>query len=284
MTESFHGARVAHFESRMGGEMGRLIERHGGASWYAPALTEEPLPVGPAEHAVIASLARGAFDVVVLLTGAGTLRLFAQADRSGFAAEVGASLSNAVTIARGPKPAVALRQHGLRATHVVPEPNTTTELLDTLAPLRLAGAQVLILSSGDTPDEPQRFLRERGAHPVELRLYRWTLTVAGQARLSRTIDALTDGRIDVALFTAQVQVRHLFVVAGRDRRRDELTHALRARVLTGAVGPTCAQSLREHGVEPHVVPAHPRMGHLVVAAADAFAQRKESASRLEVVA
>jgi uroporphyrinogen-III synthase len=53
----------------------------------------------------------------------------------------------------------------------------------------------------------------------------------------------------------------------------QLRAALRDRVIVGAVGPTCADALRANGVEPHVVPGHPRMGHLVLALAAAVESR-----------
>jgi uroporphyrinogen-III synthase len=70
------------------------------------------------------------------------------------------------------------------------------------------------------------------------------------------------------LFTTQVQVRHVFDVAARRGVSEELARALREHVLIGAVGPTVAQALAQRGVCPHVVPEHPKMGHLVVALAD----------------
>jgi uroporphyrinogen-III synthase len=117
---------------------------------------------------------------------------------------------------------------------------------------------------------------------VELQLYRWELTDGDAVRVEETIDEIVASGITAALFTTQVQVRHVFDVATRQRRLTELTDALRDRVIVGAVGPTCATALRERGVEPHVVPEHPKMGHLVLALAREVERR--SAARMEGVA
>jgi uroporphyrinogen-III synthase len=45
----------------------------------------------------------------------------------------------------------------------------------------------------------------------------------------------------------------------------ELVQALNEDLVVGAVGPTCRAILEAHGVEPDVVPEHPKMGPLVVA-------------------
>ena len=266
MTESsLNGAVIAQFESRRASELENLIRRHGGNPWSAPALSEEPIDPGPAERAAIDRLARGDFDIVVLLTGVATRRLLDEASIAGHLDEARRALERATVVARGPKPVFALRQHGLKPTHVAPEPNTTKELLDTLAGIPVTAKRVLILHAGEPFIEPAASLRARGAHPVGLQLYRWTLTSNDRARLDETIRELIGGRIDAALFTTQVQVRHLFEAAAQIGETERLVDALRNAVVVGAVGPTCAAALRERGIEPDVLPNHPKMGHLVVA-------------------
>lgn len=270
MTESFDGAVVAQFESRRASELESLIRRHGGQTWSAPALSEVPIDPGPAERAVLGRLADGDFDIVVLLTGVGTRRVLDEASLAGRLVVTRQALERTTIVARGPKPVFALKQVGLRPTHVAPEPNTTTELLEMLAGLPVAGQRVLVVSAGEPFAEPAASLRARDAHPVELQLYRWTLTPPGAKRLGETIRELVGGRIQAALFTTQVQVRHLFDVATQHGETEQLTDALRDTVVVGAVGPTCAAALRERGIEPDVIPDHPKMGHVVVAMAKEF--------------
>lgn len=267
MSGSFQGRAVAHFESRRGPELDGLIRRQGGVPWSAPALSEVPIEPDVAEHAVLERLTSGNFDIVVLLTGLGTRRLLDEAKRRGRLFEATTALTTAITVARGPKPVYELKQHGIKPTHVAPEPNTTQELLDTLSRVSVAGQRVLILSAGEPFPEPITSLRARGAFPIELQLYRWDLGASDAVRLEHTIDELVAGRVSAAMFTTQVQVRHLFDVAARTGRTNRLANALRERTLVGAVGPTTANALRERGVEPDVIPEHAKMGHLVVALA-----------------
>ena len=72
-------------------------------------------------------------------------------------------------------------------------------------------------------------------------------------------------RVDAVVFTSQVQVRHLFLVAGDMNLADELTRALNTRTIVASVGPTCTGVLERYGVTPHVIPEHPKMGHLIKA-------------------
>jgi len=267
MNNSMRDTIVAHFESRRREELDNLIRRHGGSPWSAPALSEAPVAIGLAEGKILDRFFAGGFELIVLLTGVATRRLLDEAAAVGKLADAKAALASAVTVARGPKPVFVLRQHDLRPTHVAQEPNTTSELLDTLAAIPVAGRETLILSAGEIFAEPAETLRARGAQPVELQLYRWELTDRDAVRVGQTIDEIVAGRITAALFTSQVQVRHVFDVAARKRQLPELTDALRSRVIVGAVGPTSATALRAYGIEAHVIPEHPKMGHLVLALA-----------------
>lgn len=234
-------------------------------------MSQVPIDVDAGGREVLSRLAAGNFDIVVLLTGFATQRLIEEASRAGRLHETLVALSRATVVARGPKPVNALRQHGLRPTHVAPEPNTTTELLATLEQVSVKHQRVLIASAGEPFAEPATSLRARGAHPTELQLYAWALSATDAARLEQTIDVIIRG-VGAVLFTTQVQVRHLFEVATRIGRAEELTASLREHVLVGAVGPTSAQALVDRGIEPDVVPAHPKMGHLVVALAEYVTQ------------
>src|SRR5262245_32802081 len=235
MNNSMRNTIVAHFESRRREELDALIRRHGGSPWSAPALSEAPMEIGPAERKILDGFFAGRFELIVLLTGVATRRLLDEAAAVGKLTEAKAALARAVTVARGPKPVFALRQYALKPTHVAPEPNTTSELLDTLAALPVAGRETLILSAGEMFAEPAETLRARDAQPVELQLYRWELTAADAMRVEQTIDEIVAGGISAALFTTQVQVRHVFDVAARTRRLTKLNDAVRDRVIVGAV-------------------------------------------------
>ena len=79
------------------------------------------------------------------------------------------------------------------------------------------------------------------------------------------MQSLLTGGVDALAVTCQVQFRHLFEVAERRQRAEELLRALNERVVVGAVGVTCNVVLQSFGVRPKVIPDHPKMGPLVAA-------------------
>jgi uroporphyrinogen-III synthase len=268
MSRSLGGIRVAHFEARRAAELDGLISRHGGVPWSAPAVSEVPIAPDEKESVAIDALAAGRFDLVILLTGIGTQRLFDEAARAGHLVDAIAAMRRAVVVARGPKPVRVLHDVGLKPTRVAPEPHTTAELLATLDALALAGRRALVLTAGESFQEPAASLRARGAEAVELQLYEWALSPTNAARIEETITEIVAGRIDAVLFTSQVQVRHVLEVATKHSMLEALQSAMREHVIMGAVGPTVEQALAQNGLHADVVPVHPKMGHLVVRLAD----------------
>jgi len=276
MSRSLHGIRVAHFEARRAAELNGLISRHGGVPWSAPALSEVPISPGERENAVIDELVAGVFDFVVFLTGVGTRRFFDEAVSTSRLDGVITALRRATIIARGPKPVPVLREYGLRANRIAPEPHTTVELVATLDAEPVRGRRVLVLTAGELFEQPSASLRARGADAVELQLYKWALSPADASRIEETIDEVAAGRMDAVLFTSQVQLHHVLEIATKRAVHDALLSALRERVLVGAVGPTVEQALAQHGLHADVMPEHPKMGHLVVALAARVALPKSS--------
>jgi uroporphyrinogen-III synthase len=150
---------------------------------------------------------------------------------------------------------------------LVPSPHTTDELLATLAHVDVHGKRVLVTHAGEITPEPAASLRSRGAEVTDLQTYEWALPAVDEERLREFVDQLVTGTIDAVAFTTQVQVRNLFQIAKQRGGEARLADALNERVVVAAVGPTCADALRSHGVEPDVEPVHPKMGHMVVALA-----------------
>jgi uroporphyrinogen-III synthase len=90
--------------------------------------------------------------------------------------------------------------------------------------------------------------------------------------LRRLVGDICGGRLGAVVFTSQAQARHLFEVARSIDAEPALRDALRTRTIVAAVGPTCAAALESLGVQPHIVPAHPKMGAMVAALAAHFSQ------------
>ncbi len=267
---TFNGARIALLEARRGSEMAELVRRLGGDPRSAAAVREVPeLERVPA---FLDLLHAGRFDVAICLTGVGVARLLREAQELGRLDATVAALRAVTTVCRGPKPSAVLRQYDIPVVIRVPDPYTTTELLEALAAVPLQGRSVALLHYGERNEALAAALRARGAQLEELCLYEWRLP-EDTAPLAALVREIAGGGVDAVAFTSQIQCRHLFSVAATLGMTDQLTEALRSRVTVAAIGPVCADALKHHGVVPQVVPTQPKMGFLVTELA-AYLERR----------
>ena len=266
------GARIGLLEARLTSELAELVRREGGEPVCAPAVVEAPLDVTPHVRAVIDRIGRGELELVVFLTGAGAAAMLEQARGCGSYEALVAALGDVVTVCRGPKPAAVLRKHGIPVRINAPSPHTTAELLEVLPTETVRAKAIALLHDGGGNPLLVDALRRRGATVTELRSYEWRLPDDVRP-LESLVAQLIVGRIDAVAFTNQVQVRHLFQVAGRMGRAAALGYAMRHRTVVGSIGPTCSVALHDHGVPPHVVATPPKMRPLVTAVGDALAAR-----------
>jgi uroporphyrinogen-III synthase len=259
------GATVALLEARMESELASLVRRHGGEPICVPALREVERDCS-AESALAIDAARQDGAVVVLATGVGLARWMAVAAGLGRDAELRAALSRATIVCRGPKPVAVLKREGLAATLRADPPHTTTELLQALDSVQIAGHDVAMVHDGGSNSVVPSALRARGARVFEVHPYEWALP-ADLTPLQDLVRSVLAGRIRAIAVTTQVQAKHLFDVAAALGLREPLAAALRDRVVVAAVGPTCARTLTELGAPPHVMPDNAKMGPLVAALA-----------------
>jgi uroporphyrinogen-III synthase len=261
------GLRVAVFESRMAGPIAELIAKHGGIPLLAPALREVPLGDSPEVTAFVERLTAGEFDLVIFETGVG-VRYLAQTIETRLPRETWlAALARTRVVARGPKPAAALRELQARVDLHVPEPNTwheTIALLD--AHLPVAGLRVAIQEYGKPNLDLAEGLERRGATVTRVPVYRWALPEDLEP-LHAAIVEIAAGRVGAALFTSAQQVEHLLLVAAREGREVDLRTAFGNHMVVGSIGPTTSEALRAHGLPVDVEPEHPKLGHLVAALA-----------------
>jgi uroporphyrinogen-III synthase len=266
-----NGAKVALLEGRRGKELASLVRRRGGEPISVPAVREVPLPCGEEVAKLLDALRDGDVELVVLLTGVAVDALFQEAVRLGRGEEIETELRKVTTISRGPKPAAALKAHGIVTSTNIASPFTSTELLAKLAELDLAGKGVALLHYGEKSLEVAQALRNRGARLRELCLYEWALPEDIEP-LRKMVTDIIDGRFAAVAFTSQAQVHHLFRVAALETGGAErLAQALRTRVIVAAVGPTCSAAIVGFGITPHVVPVQPKMGPMVEALAQYLA-------------
>jgi uroporphyrinogen-III synthase len=255
---------IALLEARMRNELARLVEKHGGSPLNVPSLREVPQALSPEIAGLFDELESGRHEIVIFLTGVAVSLLFELAEQVGRRAALVESLGRITTVCRGPKPTAALRGFGVPPTLTAREPFTSAELLDALGAVDVAGRRVLLLNYGDRSETLAETLRARRAELSELWLYRWQ-EPEDPRPLERLVRRIVAREVDALVVTCQVQFRHLCLAAERIRLERELLHALTDHVVVAAVGPTCRAVLEAFGVQPHVVPAHPKMGPLVAA-------------------
>jgi uroporphyrinogen-III synthase len=261
------GLHVAIFESRMAGPTADMIAKHGGIPLSAPALREIPLGDSPEVTAFAAQLATGGFDVVIFETGVG-IRYLAPAIEARMPRETWLlALSRVKVVARGPKPAAALRELRARVDLHVPTPNTWHETLAALdAHLPVAGLRVAVQEYGKPNIELVEGLEQRGATVTRVPVYRWALP-EDLGPLRAAIVEIAHGRVGIALFTSAQQVEHLLQVAASDALEAEIRGALATHTVVGSIGPTTSETLRAHGLPVDIEPDHPKLGHLIAAVA-----------------
>jgi uroporphyrinogen-III synthase len=72
---------------------------------------------------------------------------------------------------------------------------------------------------------------------------------------------------------------HLFRIAA-EAHLDKAVHEALRRMVIASIGPTTSETLEEFGIQPDIVPNHPKMGFLVKETAEqagALLERKRAA-------
>ena len=264
----FGGRTVLSFESRRSSEIAILIENNGGRAMIAPATREVPASDG-ADVALFASaLLEGKLDLVIFLTGVGTRALARAMEPLCARDQFVAVLSKVPALARGPKPAAALKELGVPIRWNVPEPNTWREILRVLDQnkVALAGKLVAVQEYGTPSKDLVQGLQGRGAEVLTVHVYDWALPENVEP-LRNAISALLAGSVDVVLFTAAIQVHHLLRLAEEMSSKDSLVAALR-KITVASIGPVTSEALGEYGIPVSSEPTHPKMGFLVREAAE----------------
>src|SRR5579884_1044431 len=257
------GLRVIAFEARRANELAELIRRQGGIPFIAAALRETPIENNPEAFAFAERLFRREFDMIVFLTGVGTRALY-KIIESRYPGRFPEALRNVTTVARGPKPAAALREMGIPPTVIAPEPNTWHEILAVTEDR--PAKNIAVQEYGRTNTELLDALRARGGEVTAVRVYRYDLP-EDTAPLREAARRIAEANADLVMFTTSVQIAHLLQIAAGEGIEDRVRAGLTGAVVA-SIGPTTTEALEEHGVEVDIVPEHPKMGFLVKAAAD----------------
>jgi uroporphyrinogen-III synthase len=139
---------VAILESRLGEQFAELVAKYGGRPFRAPALAEVPDVDLAYIAALLADLESRPAKIAIFQTGVGTRALFSAADMLCLTEQLLTTLATTLVVVRGPKPTAVLRSRNVRIDLSAKAPYTTSEVLDTLEQVPLAGARVIVQRYG----------------------------------------------------------------------------------------------------------------------------------------
>ncbi len=262
----FQGLQIASLESRRADDMSRLIQRHGGVAHVSPSMREVPIEPNRPAIDFAYRLMTGHINTVIMMTGVGFKFLLKAIERHVDQQRFLDTLSDVVTIARGPKPAAAMREVGVTPTYRVPEPNTWRELLQTIdTNFSVANQIVGIQEYGISNASLIAGLEARGASVESVRVYGWDFPIDTDP-LAANVRAIAAGERDMLLVTSAHQIVNLLRMAEQLNMLDALREGLRQTVVA-SIGPTTSQMLIECELPVDMEPTHPKMGHLVTEAA-----------------
>jgi uroporphyrinogen-III synthase len=244
------GRVIAIPETRELDVFAAMLERRGATVLRCPlvAILDAPDPAPVLEW--IRQFNAGGCDDLILLTGEGLRRLLGCIDRHApdLRKPFVDRLAGVRKITRGPKPARALRELGLKPELAADVP-TTAGVITALAPFDLKGRRVGVQLYGTEPNLPlMEFLRQAGAEPLTVAPYVYANKEADEA-VQALLKRLAEGTVDAIAFTSTPQVTRLFSVA------DATTvQAALARTLVAAVGPVVAETLASRGIQAQITP------------------------------
>jgi len=244
------GRTVAVPEARELEVFAALLERRGARVLRCPLVAIRDAPDPAPVLGFVRQFVSEPFDDLILTTGEGLRRILACIERHEPALQEGflAALARVRTVTRGPKPARALRELGLKPD-LAADPPTTAGIIATLSREPLAGRRVALQLYGTDPNTALTgFLEGAGAKVTRVAPYVYA-DAADDAAVRSLIARLAGGAVDAIAFTSSAQVERLFAVAPAEE-----VHVALAHTLVAAVGPVVAETLRHHGIQAQLMP------------------------------
>jgi uroporphyrinogen-III synthase len=244
------GRTIAVPETRELDVFSSMLERRGANVLRCPLVTILDAPNPQPILQWLRAFNDGSCDYLILLTGEGLRRLLSCIDkndpslRDPFVQRLGAVRK----ITRGPKPAKALRELGLKP-EIAAESPTTQGVIDSLRAENLQGRKVGVQLYGTEPNRPLiDFLQSAGAdvHVVAPYIY---ADKAADESVRELLNQMAAGKVDIIAFTSTPQVERLFAVGPL-----ELVKAALAKTEVAAVGPVVAEALARHDVSVRLMP------------------------------
>lgn len=263
MGSSLVGFTVGVTADRRREEQAELLRRLGARVQHGPTVRTLPLAHDQGVIDATQALIDRPPSILFVTTAVGMRGWIAAAESHGLDERLLASLRGAEILVRGPKAAGAVITAGLEATWRAPS-EQSAEVLEHALTRDLEGIRIAVQRDGAPHDATSDTLRAAGADVVEIPVYAWTMPDdAIPAR--RLVEAILARRVDAVTFTSSPAVWNFLAIAGEMARLDEVVQALDSDVVACCVGPVCARSAIEQGVERVIQPRRGRLGAMVAA-------------------
>jgi len=204
--------------------LARRLQALGARVVQAPVIRVRPLPGPPLDPSP--------YDLICLTSANAVTALF---ERLAHAGRDARALAGATVAAIGPGTARALAERGIVAD-VVPERFVAESLVEALREVPVTRA--LVARARQARDVLPGALRARGAEVDVLALYETVAEPLSPRILRSALQA------DYITFTSSSTVRFFLQALGSDRP------SAATRIVS--IGPVTSETLREHGLEPHV--------------------------------
>jgi uroporphyrinogen-III synthase len=244
------GRTVAVPETRELEVFAAMLERRGAQVLRCPLVAIRDAPDPAPVLAFVRDFTHHPCDDLILTTGEGLRRLLAciEHHEGALRAPFLKALAQVRKISRGPKPARALRELGLKPDIAV-DPPTTAGIIAVLTGQDLKGRRVAVQLYGTEPNRPLiGFLEGAGAHVITVAPYVYA-DAADASAIHELLVRLEGGAVDAIAFTSTPQVERLFALASPEK-----VSAALSRTLVAAVGPVVAGALKRHGISAQLMP------------------------------
>ncbi len=246
------GRRIAVPEMRELEVLTALLERRGAEVLKCPLVSIHDSPHSEQVLAFATRLSAGGFDDFVLLTGEGLRRILGCIDRHepALRSRFVEALARLRTITRGPKPARALRELGLRPGLEASQP-TTAGVIESLSAEDLEHRRVAVQLYGEDPNATlMSFLETKHADVTTVAPYVYGNAADG-ATVKMLLERMAAGEVDAIAFTSKLQIERLV-----SQHPGPLVRLALSRTMIAAVGPVVADAIRAHGFDVASSPDH----------------------------
>ncbi len=249
--QTLTGRTIAVPETRELEVFTAMRERRGATVLRCPlvAILDAPDPKPVLEW--IGEFNSATFDDLILMTGEGLRRLLGCIElnapelKDAFVAQ----LARVRKITRGPKPARALRELGLKPDIAAQVPTTEGVIASLRAAGDLTGRSVGVQLYGT---EPNRllidFLQSAGARVTTVAPYIYADKADDEA-VRALLTQMAAGKVDVIAFTSARQVERMFSVGP-----PELVKSALERTQVASIGPVVTDTLARHNVIARLMP------------------------------